>query len=162
MKKFTTRLVLFSVVVFATVSIFYIVAESTFNDRFYSKFLHKSNGLVLGSSRALLGLNPEAIADSCVQAEGILNFAFTQKTSPYGEVYYNAICNKLQSNQTNGLFILEVSPLSLSAAGDAQPEKKLVLGEMFFFNLNPNPEYVFRNAQHPLYLDAAISVLAKR
>lgn len=152
MKQFIIKCFVFLLLTGGSVIAFYVVFELNFSDRFYAKFLHKTNSMIVGSSRALLGLDPESIAKTYPDASGMLNFAFTQRTSPYGEVYYDAICKKL-TGADNGIFIVEVSPLSLFAGQSALPEEKLVLGELTFFNLDPNPEYVLNNSEHPFYLD---------
>lgn len=108
--------------------------------------------MITGSSRALLSMSPEDIDPNGFFQKPFLNFAFTQRTSPYGEVYYNAISNKLLTTGTkNGIFLLEINPLAIYTASDSCAENGLILGRMHFFNLNPNPEYVLLNSEHALY-----------
>lgn len=153
MKSFLLKL---SVLVFlsaGTLVAFYWKFERNFNDRFYNKFTSHPQSLIAGSSRALLGLDPASIEKNYPAAEPFLNFAFTQKTSPYGEIYFDAIRRKIGKEVKDGLFILEVSPLNVSGYKDVLPEKGMVLDKMCFFNLDPNFEYVGRNSEHPLYFD---------
>lgn len=141
------------ILVAGSLTAFYLAFEMDFKDRYYHKFTRPSTSMIVGSSRALLGLDPASISAQCPQAKEMLNFAFTLRTSPYGKVYYDAIDAKLSPGVTGGVFIVEVSPLNISSGENELPEKRLILGELKFFNLDPNPEYVLRAAEHPLYLD---------
>jgi hypothetical protein len=123
-----------------------------FYDRFYNKFTYKAPSLILGSSISLNALNPDKINSRNKIARPFLNFAFTQATSPYGEIYHNAILKKIADHSERGTFIVEVSPLSLSSKNDSLPETEKILGRLFFLNMDPNIEYVLKNSQHPYYL----------
>lgn len=124
-----------------------------FDDRFYSKFQYCSGSMVMGTSRALMGINPEGIDPNHIYDQPFLNFAFTQSTSPYGEVYYNAIRQKLNPDSKNGLFILEVNPASIYVTDEEiLPEKKFILSRMHFFCVEPNYDYIINNAQMPAYM----------
>jgi hypothetical protein len=133
------------------VPVFHLISKE-FSDRFYHKFTYKAPSLLLGSSRALLGLNPDKINAKKKMPPPILNFGFTQATSPYGEVYYNAIMKKVGTAESKGVFILEVGPLSVSSKSDSIAEGKLILGRLRVFNANPNIDYILENSQNPLYL----------
>lgn len=152
MRAYIGKILILSVLVILTLAGFYLAFERDFSDRFYSKFLNPAPSMIVGSSRALLALDPSEIAVDFPQAKDMLNFAFTQRTSPYGEIYYNAIKRKL-TDRTDGVFIVEVSPTSLLQTGDVLPEKKMVLADIFLYNVDPNPEYILRYSEHPLYLD---------
>jgi hypothetical protein len=151
MQRFFIRLTVFVIWISASWGMILYLISDDFNDRFYHKFNYRCGSMITGSSRALLGLNPEVIDPSGQFNAPFLNFAFTQKTSPYGEVYYDAICRKVKKGQEQGLFILEVNPLAIYSFSDSLAESALILGRMHFFNLSPNPEYVLINGEIPAY-----------
>ncbi len=120
-------------------------------DMFYQRFTaHKNTNIILGSSRSSQGFNPEILFDNSG-----LNFSFTNSISPYGRVYFNAIQKVTQPGP--GYAVLEVCPLVFceikKAANDesAFRENKLMVGNMNFYGLDPNPEYIFKNHEKPLY-----------
>lgn len=122
------------------------------DDPYYSRFT-KGNfqGLVIGSSRAAQGIVPSQLG------EGIYNFSFNSVISPYGPSYSRAILKKL-SPDARGPFIIEVNPSQLVNSGLRErkdvydfPEDGGPLDRMFFFNLDPNPEYVLRFRLLPYY-----------
>jgi hypothetical protein len=152
MKRLLLKIILFSVLLAIVIVPAIYSVTSGFSDRFYFKFLKKAPSLVMGSSRALLGLDPDKIDPDGNFASPFLNFAFTQATSPYGEIYYNAIMCKAAKSDGKGLFILEVGPLAISARGDSLSERKMVLSRVSFLNMDPNIDYILKNSQHPLYL----------
>lgn len=153
MKSFLLKLSLFSLLVLATTAGIFWKVKKNFSDRFYNKFKQPACSMVIGSSRALLGLDPETISKFYPAEKPFLNFSFTQATSPYGEVYYHAIESKLCDSTTHGIFILEIAPMGISESKGPWREKSLILGRMQFFNLDPNPEYIARNNEQPFYFN---------
>lgn len=154
MKKLIVKCLIFAMLITGTAfPLLYRLAAAR-QDRFVSKFSYKTESMVTGSSRALLGLNPDRIGKSERYAGPFLNYAFTQVTSPYGETYYNAVCRKLGSgkDQKQKLFILEVNPVSVSAREEHYPEKEMILGRLSVFNMSPNVDYLLSSAQRPAYL----------
>jgi hypothetical protein len=152
MQKFILRALIFSVLVGTTWVLVLRRTTVGFEDRFYHKFRYECGSIVTGSSRALLGINPDIVDPHGTFAKPFLNFAFTQKTSPYGEVYYDAIRKKIDRSVTNGLFILEVNPLAIYSYTEDQAEEELILGRMHFFSLDPNLEYPLINGEKPAYM----------
>lgn len=152
MGKFITRALLFSALVAVTWGLVLYKIASGFEDRFSHKFEYRCGSIVTGSSRALLGINPDIVDPDGMYARPFLNFAFTQKTSPYGEVYYDAILKKIDRSATNGLFILEVNPLALYSYTEDQAEEQLILGRLHIFSLDPNLEYALINGEKPAYM----------
>jgi hypothetical protein len=77
-------------------------------------FLRVKNGkkknLILGTSRAAQGINPEEL-----EGQSFYNFAFTASISPYGEVYRKAIMGKLDTSDHDQKFLVTVDPWSLSS-----------------------------------------------
>lgn len=151
MVKFLIKLTVFVTVVLTVWLVLLFIPSNDYQDRFKMKFEGQCGSMITGSSRALLAMSPDIIDPNGFFADPFLNFAFTQKTSPYGETYYNAIAAKLNSSGNNGIFLVEVNPLALYTGSDSLPEENLILGRLHFFNLNPNPEYVLINSERPLY-----------
>ncbi len=126
-------------------------------NEYYPKFLNKSPSLVIGTSRALQGIIPDSLIQGLDFDGPMLNFAFTIKSSPFGEVYLNAIKRKVPSETTSGLFIVEVSPFAFAADTSLKRgvnrfrESKLMLGDQCFMNFEPNIEFVLRNYGKPIY-----------
>jgi hypothetical protein len=126
--------------------------------------------LILGTSRGAQGLVPselEFVFGNRI-AEPILNFSFTASHSRWGPSYYDAFMQKLKRVEKPGLFILEVSPISLvidkmqhrtfgaqystNDREDLLPEaNKGLLNCLNFFNLNPNLDYVRCRHSRSLY-----------
>jgi hypothetical protein len=151
MVRFAVKLTLFVAITLSVWLVLLYVPSRGFSDRFEMKFNERCGSIITGSSRALLSMSPEDIDPNGFFQKPFLNFAFTQRTSPYGEVYYNAISSKLLTDSKNGVFLMEVNPLAIYTASDSFAESGLILGRMHFFNLNPNPEYVLLNSEHALY-----------
>ena len=120
MKVFLKSLFLFG---FLVVSILFVIVcvidFSGWSDWAYRRL--RSSGeksLIIGTSHANQGIHPDII-DKELSGYGysypIFNFAFSANNSPYGEVYFNAIREKLSDEDYHdGLFILSVNPWSLS------------------------------------------------
>jgi len=118
---------------------------------FYQRFTApKNTNIILGSSRSAQGFNPKILFD-----DNGLNFSFTNSISPYGKVYFNAIQKVTQPG--TGYAVLEVCPMIFVEVKknieneSAYRENKLMLGNMNFYSIDPNPEYIFRNYEKPLY-----------
>jgi hypothetical protein len=150
MKPFIFKSISFLIIVF----IFFLLVLSRadgYTDPFYLRFTTpKQENLILGNSRSAQGLQPKYFNKKLNKT--FYNFSFTIGSSPYGLVYYNAIKKKLKIGKNkNAIFVLIVDPWSISA-NRIKPnnlsefgENQAILGNMFFFNLNPNFEYVFKN-----------------
>jgi len=139
--------------IFATTAPLLWHIAGNFSDKFYHKFQYSASSMILGGSRALFGLDPECINKTNWINGPLLNFSFTIATSPYGEIYYNAILKKLSGNNKQGIFILEVNPVGISTKklSNKLPETELVLGRLKVFNMNRNVDYILENSGHPLY-----------
>jgi hypothetical protein len=122
-------------------------------DDFYLRFTTApSPSLIIGSSRAAQGIQPDSLQSFCTEhgyATPIFNFAFTSQSSPFGETYYHAITKKLEATTGNGLFIIAVEPYTLGEvihAEDATPiEQKGQLYNAHWFNQYPNWEYLINH-----------------
>lgn len=121
-------------------------------DAYYLRFtIPPQKSLVLGSSRGAQGIIPEIINNKVAGFnKPLYNFAFTGTHSPYGAVYNKAIAKKLDPATTNGLFILEVNPRSISYKTNFNPNETLakmsesgtILDTLQNFNSQPNIEYL--------------------
>jgi len=150
MKNFLYKVTLFSIPVFA----FLILAgffAGGYTDPFYVRFTTpKQQNLILGSSRSAQGLRPEII--NKILEKKFFNYSFTIAHSPYGPVYLESI-KKKHNKRKGGIFILEVNPWTISSRiQDPEDytrfrENNLCLANMYFVNINPNYEYLFKNMQ---------------
>jgi hypothetical protein len=121
-----------------------------YTDPFYLRFTsEKQNNLILGTSRSAQGLLPSVFQRKLNRE--FFNFSFTIVDSPYGPVYFNAIKRKINENSKSSIFILGVDPWSISSTtknpNDYKNflENEKCLGNMNFFNVNPNFEYILKN-----------------
>ncbi|WP_400191350.1 hypothetical protein [Hymenobacter sp. B81] len=130
-------------------------------DPFYRRFTTAPAGaLILGSSRAAQGLQPRVL-DSLLRPAGrwagpLRNFAFTVAHSPYGPGYLRQISKKVRPGTRNGLFLLAVDPWSVSVEEQERASGELREADAFMGRLNvvwgaPNPEYLLRFGNRPLY-----------
>ena len=148
MRPFLQHILYFSLVTIVIHIVFAYCANGS-TDEYYLKFSSsKQSSLVLGTSRALQGVNP-SIVDSVLdyQSPNLFNFAFTLTSSPYGECYLDAIKAKLENDTQKGYFILTIDPWSISEKKSTPPEiddRRSVLFGMRNFNSHPNFEYLMK------------------
>lgn len=116
------------------------------HDLDYSKFTHRAEHLILGVSRAKVGLVPEVLWEELQLNGDALNFAFTGLVSPYHNAYVDLAMRKVKptSGKQDAVFILSVNPGNLSET------KKRFRGaspiyDLLLVNASPNPEYLIRN-----------------
>lgn len=127
-------------------------------DMYYNKFTQEGENLILGLSRADQGIVPAILREELKAeslADSYVNFASNQ--SYYGEVYLNAVKEKMNPGIRNGLYILSVSPGSFTAPKKSG-EKEIVkmdtysiMGKTDDFSSNPNYEYIMNCYGEPLY-----------
>lgn len=148
MKKFLINITIFSLFALLVHVAFAFLADGT-TDTYYAKFSSpQQTSLVIGTSRAFQGIVPSAIDSTLNQPKGIYNYAFTLSSSPYSEVYYNAIRSKLSPDSKDGLFILTIDPWSISedtAANSNFNDSSSVLFEMNQLSGHPNFEYLYKS-----------------
>ncbi|WP_152287198.1 hypothetical protein [Flavicella marina] len=145
MKKFILKVVAYLVVIITTYLLLGFLGDG-YTDPFYLRFTtKKQNSLVLGTSRAAQGIQPEILNSLLLDSvdKPLYNYAFTLLHSPYGETYYNAIDAKLNKKISNGLFIVSVDPWSISSRSDFdyEIETNKELGKISFYNCYPNYDY---------------------
>lgn len=151
MKKFISKLFIFLILILVIHILLAMLADGS-TDNYYQKFSSpKKNSMIFGTSRAFQGIMPSVIDSILGYKESkkkMYNFAFTITSSPYGEVYYNAINKKLLDDSERGLFIVTVDPWSLSIGKNVlsleNPDTNSVLNETRQFNSSPNFEYLIK------------------
>jgi hypothetical protein len=122
-------------------------------DDFYLRFTTpKAPSLILGSSRAAQGIQPDSLQlwfTASGFATPLFNFAFTSPASPYGETYYKAIMEKLGESNDKGFFILAVEPYTLGELVNSKDTALIELkGQLYnahWFNQSPNLEYLLHH-----------------
>jgi len=150
MKRFLVNTSLFLFVLIASFFVVFSMADGT-TDAFYKKLSsQKQTSLIVGSSRAAQGIHPNII-DSVYGSNSIYNYGFTISASPYGKAYYTSILSKLKRKEEKGVFIIAVTPWSLSenklthTNTTPYPEDNDFIGKTNFVNMNPNIEYLLES-----------------
>jgi hypothetical protein len=150
MKRFLLHTTVFLAILVASFFAIYKLADGT-TDAFYVKFTSpKQTSLIVGSSRAAQGIQPNVI-DSIYGSNNLYNYAFTIVQSPYGKAYYNSIFKKLNKTSKKGVFILDVNPWTLSQYKTSNindsgyREDNTFLANTQFVNFNPNIEYLLES-----------------
>ena len=151
MSKFIIKIVLFSS--FLIVSFLWVLSKADgFTDPFYLRFTSpRQSSLILGTSRAAQDINPKILNQ--LLFKDIYNYAFTVAHSPYGPTYLKSIKKKIDTNTTDGVFIVTIDPWSISSwtpkPNDSLSFRELerCLGNTNFVNMNPNFFYLIHNWQ---------------
>ena len=123
------------------------VAGGRFDDN-YNKFTMEAKGsLILGSSRATHGLNPEFILEN-----KIVNFAFDAFSSPFSKEYNSAIYSYLgDSFKSKGVVVIDFNPWTLSvdtSLSEPFREKDRILNKDISFSNKPNFDFLFSDYNH--------------
>lgn len=115
------------------------------NDVDYTKFTHRAKHLVLGVSRAKVGIVPQIVKKELGLEGQMLNLAFTTPESPYSPNYFKLVRRKLsRTSNHSGLFLLSVNPGNLGQSSyGGQADQPIY--DLHIVNMNPNVEYLFRN-----------------
>ena len=130
------------------------------SDFYYLKFTSpQQQSLILGTSEAAQGLLPKAFNSEFQENNfdfHIYNYAFTRIFSPYGKHYLNSIKKKLDPNSKDGIFILSVTPWSISVSNDLEdeaffPEAESMIVKVKDVCRNPNFEYLVKCYSKPYY-----------
>src|SRR5690554_672712 len=150
MKRFLIHSVLFISVLLASFFMVFSMADGA-TDAFYSKFSSPKQGsLIVGGSRASQGIHPRVI-DSIYGSKNIYNYGFTISGTPYGKAYYSSISRKLDKKSKNGVFIIDVSPWTLSEykfntnKSIEYPEDDTFIAKTQFVAASPNIEYLLES-----------------
>lgn len=146
MTRFIVNFVLFISAVAG--SICFIMSQADgYSDPYYLKFTTPKQGsLILGSSKALQGLNPEPMKE--ILNKGIYNYAFDISKSPFGPKYLESIKRKLSSKSRQGIFVITVDCWSIFSKTDGPNdiqnfiENNTCVGEMTVVDQFPNFYYL--------------------
>ncbi len=139
-----------------------ILATMFSPDEFYYRFTTpRAHSLIFGTSRAAQGIKPEVLNGGSLPFDGpIFNFSFTIGSSRPGPWFFGVVEKKLAPPGGDGLFIMEVSPRSMSDVSreDGRPERVADFQErstfvtrMHFVNTAPNYEYLLLHYGDNLY-----------
>jgi hypothetical protein len=149
MRSFVIKIIFFAVLVFAFITITFLLADG-YTDPYYLRLTSpRQSSLIVGSSRAAQAMKPGVI-DSVLSRNDMYNFSFTRENSPYGPVYSKSIHRKLDKSSKGGIFILTVDPWMVSSVSedpnnpDQFRENGLFLDNIRFVNLKPNYFYLLR------------------
>lgn len=161
--KFYKRWLLSTLTIFLLLIITYIllsliIANGKIDQLYLKVATPKQSSLVLGTSRASIGIMPQIFNESDLSFEKpLFNFGFTFPVSPYGPYYLKAIKAKLDPDTKNGIFLLEVNPGSLSfdrTKGDEVKnfrEKGMLLDTIKSVDKKPNIDYLINHYYDPYY-----------
>lgn len=126
-------------------------------DEFYGRFTTpKQHSLILGTSRAAQGLNPEVINQELGRND-LFNYSFTNEHSPYGPVYLRSIQSKHDAIGHDGIFILTVDPWNIGSDKNNPDdeslfrENDLMLHGMWDVNSSPNLLYLLHYYEGSYY-----------
>lgn len=158
MKKFFSRILLYfgllGILTFLYILLIFFRPDLV--DAFYYRFTTpKAHSLILGGSRSAQALRPAVINKLiCSEDNKIINHSFALGPSSFGPNYLRELTKKLDKSSTNGLFIIDVVPWSLSletedAIDDStqfyEVQKKLFVGNLNSSDVNPNFEYLLNH-----------------
>lgn len=164
---FTLRLATWAVPMILITYVLWGVMEPTSVDEHYAKLSATSelNGLLVGSSRMSQGVVPSRAFAGSQHDKRVLNFAFTNQTSPYGEVYNQAILDR-SSEMSDAMFVLEINPWIFARdKHESEPrERGRILDGLVQIQGHPNMDYAVRKMsrqwyeaalgpEHPLYVE---------
>jgi hypothetical protein len=155
MKNFLKKILVFVIAIPVLFAIVLAQADG-YTDPFYLRFTTpKQSSLILGTSRAAQGLQPQVFKE--VLNKEIFNYAFTLGHSPYGSIYLESIKKKLLKNGKNSTFIVAVDPWSISSISE-DPNDSLnfrevnrILDNTTFVNMDPNYFYLIKNLKGNYY-----------
>lgn len=164
MKKFLVNIIIFLSLIGVTI-LSLMTQVDGFTDPFYYKVASpKQESLILGSSKASIGLVPSVFNEEL--ETNMFNYAFTVGSSPYGPIYLNSVQKKLDKNSKTGVFILTVDPWSIACFKEninniyKFREHEGPVGETEFVNIDPNLFYAFNGGDN--FFKKVIKNLAKK
>jgi len=155
MKKFLVKAGFVVLIVAVAVYTLFSLANGSVDPYYLRLASPRQSALIIGTSRAAQGLNPE-VMNKILGRESekpLYNFAFTIAHSPYGRAYLESIKAKLDPDARNSIFIVSVDPWCLSSGREAEsfPEESTFMGQLHSFSMNPNIEYLLRFYSKPFY-----------
>ncbi|MBK3519438.1 hypothetical protein [Carboxylicivirga marina] len=147
MRKFIIHISLLCITLSGTVLYIFSLADG-YSDTIYTKISSpKQSNLILGTSKAVQGIDPEVLSKAFNKK--FYNFSIDLRTSSFGEIYYNAVKQKLDTTSgTNNIFIITIDPWAISSR-TTHPndslnfrETKSALNKGIDINSNPNFKYL--------------------
>ncbi len=151
MKRFLLRLFFFLIPTIGT-----IIGLFRYQDPFYARFTTpKQSAMILGTSRAAQGILPQVLDSTFNIPYPFFNYAFTVAHSPFGPAYLESTKAKLDTQTTNSVFIVSITPWALSAVSEAVNdtsrfvEQELCVAQTSQVNQFPNFEYLLENYHQP-------------
>lgn len=162
MRRFLLHTLVFLTIVLLSCLYVFMQADGH-TDAFYVKFTTpKQQSLIIGSSRAAQGLQPQYI-DSLLGNSTIYNYAFSRVHTPYGAPYLESIKKKLDTTSANGVFILEVNPWTVCGKIENKSttaefwEESSFLGTVEQVTIRPNFYYLLN-----FYEGRNVEILTKK
>lgn len=156
MKKFLGKI---SIWVFPLIALHlalgYFYTDGNTDDNYRHFAVPKPNNIIMGDSRGSQGVVPSEL-EAVFPSRKFDNFSLNITYSPYGEIYYKALKRKLNPNTKNGIFILTVSPWTISTSKTEEgkesfTEEKSPLANMYCYDCSPNYEYLLKNYHQTWY-----------
>ncbi len=157
LKKFILKLLLFTMGFIGLYCFFVDKLSKGHVDEYYNKFTQEAGGLIIGISRANIGISPYVIEEELINIEKpIINFAINSYQSGFSEVYFNAIREKIKNRTNKGIFIISINPGNFSAFSNIDDDilttdSNTILGKTKNVASNPNYNYIINNYSEPLY-----------
>jgi len=155
MKKFLIRAALFLAIIFTMFFLIFLAIDKSI-EAYYLRFTTpKQTSLVLGTSRAAQGIQPEVL-NKTLGRNDIFNYSFTIDISPFGPNYLKIIEKKIDTTKRDGIFIVTIDPWSISSRldelNDVKKFRELSLhGHINYVNMNPNIFYLLLNYEGPFF-----------
>ncbi|MCJ7934320.1 MAG: hypothetical protein MUW56_11945 [Chryseobacterium sp.] len=148
MKKFLIRIGPYFVAVVAVLAVLGSYADGNTDDNYMHFAVERPQNIILGDSRGAQGVVPGVLKSKL--SKKFDNFSLNVVESPYGQVYYKALKRKLDPDTKNGIFILTVSPWTLSLNKNIKnakdyPEAHSPLNDMYTYDRSPNYEYLLKH-----------------
>ncbi|MDP9958424.1 hypothetical protein [Chryseobacterium lathyri] len=152
MKKFLFKISLY-IIGLITVFLFLGSYGDGNTDDNYLQFVRQGDNIIMGDSRGAQAIIPDTLEKN-FPGHVFDNFSLNITYSPYGEIYLKGLKRKIKPNTKNGIFILTVDPWNVSNAKNSKsfPEEHSALNNMWFYNLNPNYEYLVKNYHKSWFL----------
>lgn len=162
------KAVTISVLVAGSFVLLPLIFAGPYTDPFYQRFTTpRKKSLVVGTSRAAQGIIPRIVAMELksIRDFDLYNYSFTVKSSPYGRPYLRSIERKIDPVvkgkwNEDVIYILEVNPWGISTLAAIKrngpsleyEEEKYAPANMKMIDIDPNPEYVFKNLDNRLLM----------
>jgi len=150
MKRFLLQILFFAIFSGITFLLILSLADGNSDPYYLRVTTPKQQSLILGTSKAALGLQPHILND-VLGRKDMYNFAFTIFHSPFGSVYLKSIKKKVDSKSKNGIFIVTIDPYSISSRS-AEPnnidefrENGSFLDDLVDINIFPNFPYLIKH-----------------